>query len=494
MNSQIRRLGAGLLACFVALTAMVHYVQAFRADSLNDDPRNTRTIVRDFDRARGQIVSADGRVLARTVPSAEGDRFAFQRQYPETDLFGHITGHFNFDFGATGVEQTYNDRLAGTEISQQYQTLRDLFSARDHTADVSLTIRADVQETARDALGETNGAVVALDPRDGSVLALWSYPSYDPNLLSTHDRAAADAARTQLSADPNRPLRGKSWQERFFPGSTFKVVTGAVGVDVGKVTNGEPAFPVETAYDPPDGEPIQNFDGERCGGPLPDILRVSCNSAFARMGAEVIGPGDMGSGSNDFGFNDSPPFDLPAVASSVFPDTGASKALLGQAAIGQFDVQASPLQMAMVAAAVANNGIVMTPHVMQEVRSDSGQVLDTYEPTPWRTAISPQTASTMRDAMRLVVERGTGTAAQIPGVDVGGKTGTAQITTVGPDQGVLAWFICWAQPPGVSEPTAAVAVVVENQVGLSDATGGRVAAPIARDVLEKVLETQAANG
>jgi peptidoglycan glycosyltransferase len=487
MNKQLRRLGAGLLACYLALFAMINYVQVFHAADLNANPLNSRKIVRDFNRPRGQIISADGAVLAKTVPSAPGDPFTFQRTYPETDLFGHITGYFNFNFGATGVEQTYNDELSGAQVSQDYETLRDLFVDRQHTGDVTLTVRKDVQQLARDALGEQKGSVVVLDPRDGSILGMWSFPSYDPNLLATHDAKAAQNAKTFLEANGDAPLRGRAWQERFFPGSTFKVVTGSIGVDSGLVTPDNPSFPVEQAYKPPDGQPIQNFGGETCGGALFDILRVSCNSAFATMGAEVIGQDTMEAGVRKFGFNTKMPIDLPAAAMSVFADTKHSKAFLGQASIGQFDTAASPLEMALVAGAVANNGIIMTPHVMKEIRDDNGKVLDTYNPKPWLTAMKPETAATMRDAMRGVVASGTGTAAQLPGFDVGGKTGTAQLGTNPPTS--EAWFICWAGKPDQA-PSVAVAVIVEGEPGASESTGGRIAAPIAKQLVQKVLELQ----
>jgi peptidoglycan glycosyltransferase len=488
VNKQLRRLGAGLLGCYLALFAMVNWVQVFHAQELNEHPLNSRKIVRDFNRPRGQIIAADGAVLAKTVPSAPGDPFTFQRTYPETDLFGHITGFFNFNFGATGVEQTYNDELSGSTVSQEYQTLRDLFVDRQHTGDVTLTIRKDVQQLARDALGEQKGSIVVLDPRDGSILALWSFPSFDPNPLSSHDSKAAQNVKNVLEASPDAPLRARSWQERFFPGSTFKVVTGSVGVESGLVTPDQPVFPVETAYPPPDGKPIQNFGGESCGGALFDILRVSCNASFARMGAEVIGQDKMTTGAKKFGFNSRPPIDLPSAAVSTFPDTKRSKALLGQASIGQFNTAASPLQMALVAAGVGNNGIIMTPHVMKDVRDDNGKVIKTFEPNAWQTAISPQSAAVMRQAMFGVVQSGTGTAARIAGVDIGGKTGTAQLGTTPATS--EAWFICFASPQG-QQASVAVAVLVEGEPGVSEGTGGRIAAPIAKQLVEKVLQIQA---
>jgi peptidoglycan glycosyltransferase len=488
VNKQLRRLGAGLLACYLALFAMVNWVQVFHAQALNENATNTRKIVRDFSRPRGQIISADGAVLAKTVPSAPGDQFPLQRTYPEGDLFGHITGYFNFNFGATGVESTYNDQLSGTTVSQEFQTLRDLFVDRQHTGDVTLTIRKDVQQLARDGLGEQKGSVVVLDPRDGSVLGLWSFPSYDPNSLATHNTTDAANAKAFLEGSPDRPLRGRTWQEIFFPGSTFKVVTGSIGVESGTVTPDEPVFPTETAYKPPDGNPISNFGGESCGGALFDILRVSCNSAFARMGAEVIGETAMQAGVKQFGFNTKNPIDLPAAATSEFGDTKKSKAFLGQASIGQRSTKATPLEMALAASAVANNGSIMTPHVMKEIRDDNGKVIKTFEPKEWLKAMNPQTAATMRQAMIGVVQSGTGTAARISGVEVGGKTGTAQLGSDPPTSN--AWFICFAGPPG-GQSTVAVAVLVEAEPGVSEGTGGRIAAPIAKQLVEKVLQIQA---
>jgi peptidoglycan glycosyltransferase len=486
VNKQLRRLGAGLLACYLALFAMINYVQVFHAQALNDHPLNSRKILRDFDRPRGQIISGDGAVLAQTVPSAPGDSFQYQRQYPEGDLFGHITGYFNFSFGATGIESQYNDELSGQKVSQQYETLRDLFVDRDHTADVTLTVRKDLQQAARDALGERKGSVVVMDPRTGEILALWSYPSYDPNALAAHGQSA-QTAKNLLDLNPDLPLRARTWQERFFPGSTFKTVTGSIGLQTGTVTPDNPNFPQATQYNPPDGQPIKNFGGETCGGTLFTILAASCNSAFAQMGAEVIGHQAMLEGADNFGFNSTPPIDLPDATDSKYPDTN-SKAFTGQASIGQFDVAATPLQMALVASGIANEGRIMAPHVMREIRDDTGRVTETYQPHVWKDAVSPEVAATMRQAMIGVVQNGTGKPAQIEGVEVAGKTGTAQTGTNPPTS--HTWFICFAGPPG-GQPTVAVAVIVESQPGLvSDATGGAVAAPIAKEMVQKTLEIQ----
>jgi peptidoglycan glycosyltransferase len=517
VNRQLRRLGIGLLACYVALFAMTNYVQVIRAKSLDNDPRNTRAIVRDFDHDRGQIVSADGEVLACTVPvttdaatgqvanPADGSaptldctkpalkvgQFGFQRLYPDRDLFGPITGYFNFNFGATGIERTYNDELAGKTSEESLHSLSDLFVDRNHTGDVKLTIRADLQQVARDALGQQQGSVVALDPRDGSILAMWSYPSFDPNQLSTHDKSASDA-KTFLEAADGHPLRARTFQERFFPGSTFKVVTGSVGVDAGLVTPDQPSYPQLSSLDlPQTTKNLSNFGGEVCGGTLFDILAISCNTAFAQMGLD-IGPEKMIAGAKGFGFDSRPPIDLPAAVASLFPEdlNAHNLPVLAQSAIGQNSVQATPLQMALVAGGIANNGIIMKPHLLETVTDDQGDVVRTYQPTLWKQPVSAQTASVMRQAMLGVVQHGTATRLKIDGVEVAGKTGTAQVNPTDPNAGVEAWIVAFAGPPG-GAPTVAVCVLVEAQQGFSEATGGRVAAPIAKQVIQAVLAAQA---
>ena len=488
MNRQIKWLGIGIVTCYLALFVQLNVVQVLRADDYNEDPTNVRAVLRDFAEPRGTIQTADGVVLARSVPS--NDRFELQREYPEAELFGHVTGFFSIVFGATGVEKTYGEELAGRTTEQQLRSLSDLFVDHERTGDVTLTVRRDVQQVARQALGDQQGSVIALDPRTGELLALWSFPSFDPNLVANHDGEKAAENRDLLLLAPGNPLRAASYQDRFFPGSTFKVVTSSAGVESGRVTVDEPNYPVATEYVPPQTtRPLANFGGEACGGTLFEILRVSCNTAFAEMGAETLGPEIMVERAEAFGFNEAPPLDLPAPATSVFPtDFEQNLPALAQSSIGQNDVQATPLQMALVAAAIANDGVIMTPHVLREVRDVDGDVIETYEPEPWRQAVSAATAQVVHDAMLVVAQQGTATAAQVPGYEVGAKTGTAQLGTDPPSS--HAWMIAFAGPPG-QDPTVAVAVIVEAQPGVSEVTGGRVAGPIVQQVLAAVLDIQA---
>jgi peptidoglycan glycosyltransferase len=499
MNRQLRQLMAALMVCYVALFIKLNQVQVFDAAELNNRPDNTRKIERDFNHPRGDIVSADGVLLAHSEP-IEG-RFAYQRTYPKGDLFAHTVGSYSFVFGSDGIEKTYNDDLAGVSDSFKISSFTDPFNKVPNVGTVVTTLREDVQTAARTALGENRGSVVALNPQTGALLAMWSNPSYDPNFVSTNDTIVARAFRGALDADVNKPRLARSFRERYFPGSTFKIVTAAAGLESGKITETAPDFARAKGYQPPlTNRAISNFGGSTCGGTLFEILRVSCNSAFAQMGAELLGPDPMVATAEKFGFNSTAPIDLAGAATSVFPTDfgkrlrdGANPGdapvfentpLLALASIGQGEVSATPLQMALVASAVANNGNIMTPHVMSEIRGRNGSSVEEFTQSVWRRPIGEATATTLRRAMLEVAADGTAKAMRIDGFEVGGKTGTAQLGTPTPSS--HAWVIGFAGPPGQA-PTVAIAVLVEAQPGASEQTGGAVAAPIAKQVLEVAL-------
>ncbi len=481
MNRQIRRLGIGMLVLFLALFVQLNVVQVLRAESYNANPNNTRAVTRDFNRPRGQILAPDGAVLARSE-AVEGGQFDRQRVYPEGELFGHVTGFYSFAAGFSGVEQSYNAELAG-RTAPRIEDLGSYLLDRDQTADVTLTIPPGVQRIARDQLGAQRGSVVALDPRDGSILAFWSFPSYDPTVLSQADQDGARQARELLLAAPDNPLLARAYRETFFPGSTFKVVTAAAGLANGTISVTSPSYPRSAGYVPPlTTRPVRNFGGGACGGPLVEIMRVSCNTAFARMAVDMGAPA-LVDRAQAFGFNERPPIDLPSAAASSISEAASfdrNTPVLAQTGIGQNAVRATPLQMAMVAAAIANGGDVMEPHVMAEVVDDDGQVMDRFEPSVWRSATTAEVAATVRDAMVAVVADGTATRLAVPGVPTAGKTGTAQL-----GNGLShAWVIGFAP---ADAPRVAVAVMVEAQEGASEQTGGTVAAPIGQAVLAAAL-------
>jgi penicillin-binding protein A len=483
MNAKIRSLALGMMALYVVLFGMLSWTSVFNADAYETHPLNNRDVVRSFARERGEIQSADGVTLARSYPI--DDKYKFQREYPTGDLFGHITGWYSFALGSDGVEKTYNELLAGETVEQQIQSLSDLFIERERVGDVVLTLRADLQQLAKDQLGEREGSIVVLDPRDGAILAMWSWPSYDPNFLATHDLDAARAARTLLDASPRKPMLPKTFRENYPPGSTFKIVTAAAGLENGQMAI-DSQYPVETAWTPPmTTRPVRNFGGSACGGTFVEIIAKSCNIPFAKIGVQ-LGPDAMVTQAERFGFNATVPLDLPAPALSRFPKVDEfvqDTPKLAQSSFGQNDVRATPLEMALVAAAVGNNGVIYTPHVMSEVRDSDGQSVRRWRNSIWKRAFSPETALALRTAMVDVVNNGTGKNAALPLIQVAGKTGTAQLGSDPPSS--HAWFIGFAP---AEAPTVAVAVIVNAQPGVSEVTGGRVAAPIGQAMLSAVFQ------
>lgn len=483
MNLRIRQLTLGLIVIYAILFIQLNVVQLLRADELRSHPANTRDIVRQFSEPRGEIATSDGRVVARSI-ELEGD-LARLREYPQGELYAHITGYLSLNFGASGLERRLNDELAGATTEIEIKSFSDLFVERDRTADVTLTINHEVQRIAKAALGDRKGSVVAVDPRTGEILALWSWPSFDPNLLSTHDLSAAAMARNELLADDDKPLLARSYQERFAPGSTFKAVTAAAALEAGAVTPTDPLFEVVTEYIAPQTDrPITNFGLAACGGDLTEMLRVSCNTGFAKLGVD-IGADRLAISARAFGFNSALPIDLPDPAESVFPRASFFEdnvALLAQSAIGQFDTAATPLQMAMVAAAIANDGVMMVPHVVSRITDSDGELIEETRPSVLATPIGFETARQLSEMLENVVQAGTASSLQLPGVRVAGKTGTAEL---GDSEGTHAWIIGFAP---VEAPRVAFAVIVEGDDSTGQLTGGAVAGPIAAEVLRTALE------
>jgi len=499
MNRQIRQLGVALVVLFALLFARLNQVQVFDAESLTSNPLNTRRVVRDFGERRGSIVTADGVVVAESV-EVDG-RFARERRYPEGPLYAHITGYFSFEFGATGVERTFNDELAGRTDTQRFASFFDFFGDGDISADITLTIDSELQSIAVDALGQRRGSVVVLDPRTGEVLAFHSHPTFDPNQISTTDLTAARAAKEALDDDPDVPLLTRAHREVFPPGSTFKVITAASALETGRASPTEPIFDEVVDYQLPLTEvSLRNFGGNLCGGDLATSLALSCNTSFAELGAEYLGPELLTSTAESFGFNETPPFDIPLGATSRFPtDYGNSlglsdqsppativegSSLLAQAAIGQYDVRATPLQMALVASGIANDGEILAPHVVSSVTDSAGEeTLERVEPTLWRRAVSPEVAAITSSLMVGAVESGTAQSLARPGLIIGAKTGTAEIDAGSVTSDTHAWIIAFAGPAG-GQQELAIAVVVEAVPGGGQQTGGAVAGPIAAALID----------
>jgi peptidoglycan glycosyltransferase len=484
MNRQIRRVAVVVLVAFLALLAAPLYWQVLAAPRLANDSRNTRVLIKEYSIERGPIVLADRSEVATSVRSRQkGDPLEFVRKYPEGERYGMVTGFYSLVFGRTLAEQEFNSFLLGRAPEQFGQNVTDLLTARETPGGtLVLTLDRATQEVAESTLAGRKGAVVALDPRTGAVLAMTTFPRYDPNQLSSHNPEAIRRNWDRLVNDEDGPLLNRAAGALYPPGSTFKVVTAAAALENGVTMNDElPSPPVLDV--PQTSADIRNFGGESCGDgslTLTEALKISCNTTFAGLGINKLGSQKLADEAEKFGFNKPSPYQLPA-STSVIPEKQDVPAT-AQSAIGQRDVRVSPLQMATVAATIANGGRRMAPFVAQEVVSDKGKVVKRFEGEDFGQVIPERVAGDLKDMMRQVVEDGTGTSAQIDGLQVAGKTGTAQHAR---GKAPHAWFIGFTSQ---GDRAIAVAVVVEDGGDLgSEATGGRVAAPIAKAVMETYI-------
>jgi peptidoglycan glycosyltransferase len=487
MDRQIRLLGLGLVVLFVVLFLQLNNLQVLQASKLSNASGNIRKVLDDFSRARGVIQTADGVVVAKSTPA--NDVYKFQRQYPEGPLFAQITGYFSFVYGSSGVEQTYSSQLAGRTVPLQH--LSDLLTTRTNTDDVTLTISNQLQQVAANALGPRSGSIVVLNPTNGSVLAMYSNPTFDPNPLSSHDQTTQRNAWNLYQLDPNQPMLPRAYRRGYAPGSTFKVVTASASLDRDPVLATK-NYPQESTIPlPQTNQTLSNFGHETCGGTLPDLLKFSCDTGFGQMGLD-LGADNLSAEAMAFGFDKAPPLDLPAAARSTFPPASAfaqNQPGLAYSAIGQEDVTATALQMGLVASGIANGGVINTPHVMSEIRDNQGRQVQSFGAKPWQQATSQATAGTVRDDMVGVVNGGTATAVALPNVQVAAKTGTAQTSN---GAGNNNWLIGFAP---ADNPKVAVAVVVPAQTGLgSDTTGAQIAGPIFKTVLQAALASPQAGG
>lgn len=491
MNAPVRRVAIAALLLFGLLVANANYVQVFQANSLRTDPGNTRVLLDEYERQRGAIV-VDGKSVAESRPT--DDKLKYLRVYPGKDVYAPATGFYSLIYGATGIEQADNDLLTGSDSRLFTRRLSDLLTGRDPKGgNVVLTLNRAAQDIAYKQLNGRRGAVVALDPRTGAILALASSPSYDPTTLSSHDPKAIRAEYERLTADDSAPMLDRALNQSYPPGSTFKVVVSAAALQNGRTPDTVVDCPHRFKL-PQSSKELKNFGDETCGAdqvPLIAAFTNSFNTAFAKLGVDLGAPA-LRRQAEAFGINDSS-FSVPlrASASSIGPIADAAS--LAQSSIGQRDVRLTPLQGAMIAAAVANRGQLMKPHLVKELQAPDLSVLDRTEPEPLNPdqpeAIPAAVAGQLTTMMVSVVENGTGRAAKLPGVQVAGKTGTAENAT---GKQPHAWFIGFAP---ADNPTIAVAVVLENAGDSgSEVTGGKAAAPIAAAVMKAALGSQRGGG
>lgn len=486
MNKPIRAMSIACMLLFVALLVNSTYLQYVRADDLNSRNDNKRVRDAEFSRERGAIEVAGNTVAeSREVD----DEFEYQRVYPQPLKYAHLTGYYSYTYGRSAVELTQNEILSGSDPRLFVNRVVDLVgNSQPKGGSVSLTVNPRAQTAAYDglrALGENvTGSVVALDPSTGGILAMVSSPTYDPNVLSSHRLSEISDAYDRLSSDPQRPMLNRGIQEVYPPGSTFKLVTAAAALSSGQYEP-DSLVPGQARLDLPlTDTDLVNESGSDCGGSkvtLTRALAVSCNVSFGWLGLN-LGAGAIREQAEKFGFGATYLEGLNGQVASRFPED-PDEPQTALSAIGQFDVAATPLQMAMVTSGIANGGTVMKPYIVDEVTSPDLEPLDKTSPEAFRTnAVSSSVAQDLTEMMVEVVDTGTATPAQIPGIKVAGKTGTAQSAPARPP---YAWFVSFAP---ADDPQVAVAVLVEDAGVARDAiSGSGLAAPIAKRVMEAVI-------
>ena len=483
MTRELKRLSIIMVVMFFGLFGATSWIQVIQAQTLAENPENRRTLYDSFEVQRGSIIAGD-EVIASSVPT--DDIYSWQRQYADAPMWAPVTGYINPVLqSATGIEQAMNRELSGTASSQFLSRVDQIITGQPpRGSNVLLTLDPALQRVATEALGSYQGAVVAIEPSTGRVLAMVTSPSYDTNTLAVHDSAAVNTTYHELLNAAVDPLANRTIDTLNPPGSTFKLVVASAALASGKFTP-DSTFANPSSYVlPGTSTAIHNFDGNTCGPgdqvSLATALRLSCNIPMAQL-AVALGDDAIRDEAKKYGFNTR--FDIPlAVSASNYPEGSLSDDQTAQTGYGQLDVKATPLQIAMVSAGIANHGIVMNPRMVDRVVAPDLTVQQTFENTEFGRALSEQDAATMTSLMIANVSNGAASGARIEGVDVAGKTGTAEH---GPGDPYTLWFTGFAP---ADDPKVAVAVMIEDGGGLGQSgTSNGIAAPIAKKVIEAVL-------
>ncbi|MFD3920439.1 penicillin-binding transpeptidase domain-containing protein [Streptomyces sp. NPDC058595] len=483
MISHIRLAAAFCLLLLVALLVNAARIQVIQAGSLDNNPANRRKAIDRYEQPRGEIV-VEGRSV--TGSKDTGQQLRYERTYTQGPLYAPVTGFSSQTYGTTLLESARDGILSGTDpMLAPLPFWNDITRAHPPGGKVVTTVESALQRAAYSGLDGRRGAVAAIDPTSGRILALVSSPSYDPGKLSGTGRAVADAWRRFNGAD-DQPMLNRAIRQTYPPGSAFKIVTAAAALDAGVVEDVDEPTGVPEPYVLPGTRTTLPNDARGCDKEsLAYAIKWSCNSVMAGLGV-AVGLDGMVKAAGRFGFNDKQLRVPSGVAVSNF-DREMSDDQLALSSIGQFDTTATPLQMAMVAAAVANGGDLKRPYLVDRTLAADGDVVSRTGVHTYHRAMSPSTAYRLRQLMVEAVETGTGGSAAIDGAIVGGKTGTAQ-HGVGNSGTPYAWFIAWAQAEDTGRPAVAVAVVVEDAEAVrGEISGGGDAAPIARAVMEAAL-------
>lgn len=485
MNTPLRRVSMAVMVMIVALLCNATYIQVIKADDYRTDPRNSRVLLDEYSRQRGQI-SAGGTVLASSV--ATDDRYKYLRVYPSSPAaYAPVTGFYSMQYGSTGLERAEDPVLNGSDGQLFGSHLVDLISGRDpRGGNVVTTIDPAMQEAAYQELTDRGytGSVVAIEPSTGKILTMVSTPSYDPNRLAGHDGASGTQAWEDLHTDSNQPMLNRAVSQTYPPGSTFKVVVTAAALARGIASPQDQFTAAPTITLPGTSTPLENYNGTTCGpGPtasLYEAFRRSCNTAFVELGVKV-GASALEDTAAAFGIGPHRGIPIPVAESTVgdIPDDAA----LGQSSIGQRDVALTPLQNAVIAATIANGGVRMEPYLVDRIQGPDLSEIDSTEPVSVGQTISAEVASTLTDLM-IASENNTAGGGR-SAYQIASKTGTAEHGTDSRNTPPHAWYIAFAP---AQNPKIAIAVIVENGGDQAlAATGGSVAAPVARAVLDAGL-------
>ncbi|MEV6428353.1 penicillin-binding protein 2 [Nocardia sp. NPDC051463] len=485
MNTPLRRVAVAVMLMIVALLINATYVQVIKADDYRNDPRNSRVLLDEYARQRGQI-SARGTVLANSV--ATEDRYKYLRTYPEDpQAYAPVTGFYSMQYGSTGLERAEDSVLNGSDSQLFGRRLIDMISGRDpRGGNVLTTLNPAMQKVAYDQLTSKGytGSVVAIEPSTGKVLTMVSTPSYDPNLLSGHDGASGTKEWEMLSTDPHQPMLNRAVSQTYPPGSTFKVVVTAAALSNGTATPEDQFTAAPNITLPGTSTTLENYNGSTCGGgptaSLYDAFRMSCNTAFVELGLKV-GAANLKDEAAAFGIGAHRGIPIPVAESTI--GTISDNAALGQSSIGQRDVALTPLDNAVIAATIANGGVRMEPQLIEQLQGPDLSELSKPKPVSVGQAVSAQVASTLTNLM-VASEQNTAGASQSR-YQIASKTGTAEHGSNPRSTPPHAWYIAFAP---AQNPKIAIAVIVENGGDRAlAATGGSVAAPVARAVLDAGL-------
>ncbi|MFH8472249.1 penicillin-binding transpeptidase domain-containing protein [Streptomyces sp. NPDC018000] len=484
MNKPLRRVAIFCGVLVLALLFRVNWLQYVRADELNANEHNRRVQIERYAHERGNII-VDGNPVTGSVET-KGSDFKYKRVWKDGPMWAPVTGYSSQAFDASQLESIEDGILTGNSDQLFFDRTLSLFTGEKKTGgNIVTTLNGAAQKAAFNGLGDKKGAVAAIDPQTGAILALVSTPSYDPSVFAGNSLKDADA-RQQLLKDKDKPMLNRALRETYPPGSTFKVVTAAAALENGLYTSiDEPTksplpyrLPLTTGNLENEGNiPCENAS-------LREALRWSCNTVFGKI-SDDLGNQKMIDQANKFGFNKEIFTPVRADASIYPKDNRPQNAMAG---IGQASNRATPLQMAMVAAAVANDGKLMQPYMVAERQAPNLDVIYTHEKEQLSQPLSGENAQKLQQMMETVVDTGTGQKAKIPGATVGGKTGTAQ-HGLNNSEKPYAWFISYAKTDSGS-PVAVAVVVEDGQANRDDISGGGLAAPIAKSVMKAVIDSK----